>query len=93
MIQKYGGEDINLDPDVWRKVIGRTPIKIVKDLAIASKIFYKFYQNGHWSPVHIVAYSGDLPLYMQILEKLKKKDPKNKNGSTSFHSAASGGNT
>ena len=44
MIQKYGKQDIIEDPDVWKKVIVRTPVKIVEDLAIASRHFYK--SNG-----------------------------------------------
>ena len=94
MIRKYVDEDIIEDPNIWRKVIVRTQIEIVKNFAIASRQFYKHFQKGnHWSPVHIAAFSGDLLLNMQISEKLKMNDPKSKSGSTPFHSAASGGNT
>ena len=93
MIRKYVHEDIGENPDCWRKVINRTPFEIVKNLAIASGQFYKHYQKGrNWSLLHIAAHSGDLQSCMGILEKLKMKDLKSKNGSTPFHSAASGGN-
>ena len=94
MIQKYGKQDIIDDPDVWKKVIVRTPVKIVKDLAIASRHFYKSYRKGNnWSPLHIVANSKDLPLCKQIFQKLKLRDPKSKTGRTPLHIAASRGNT
>ena len=93
MLHKYAFEDINEDPDIWKKVIVRTQIEIVKNLAIDSRKFYKRYlKRKHWSPVHIVAYSGDLQLCMQIFEKLKMKDPRIKNGILPFHFAALGGN-
>ena len=89
MIRKYVDEDVNEDPDIWKKVIVRNQIKIVKNLAIASRKFFKCYQKRkHWSPVHIVAFFGDLQLCMQIFEKLKMKDPR----ILPFHNAASGGN-
>ena len=94
MLQKYADEDINEDPDIWKKVIVRNQIKVVKNLAIASRKFFKYYQKRkHWSPVHIVAFFGDLQLCMQIFEKLKMKDPRNRNGISPFHNAALGGNT
>jgi hypothetical protein len=90
MIQKYWDEE---DPDVWRKVIVRTPIEIVKNFAIASRQFYKCYEKiRNMSPLHIMAHSGDLQLCRQIFEKLKLEDPKCKKGFTSLHYAAWGAN-
>ena len=91
-IQKYADEDMNEDPDVWKKVIVGTPIEIVKDLATASRQFYQFHQKGrNYSPLHIAAYSGDLQSCMQILTKLKLKDPKCKEGCSPVYWAAKGG--
>ena len=93
VIQKYADEDINEDPDIWRKVIVRTQIEIVKNLATASRQFYKHYQKGyHWSPLHITAHYGDLKLFMQILKKVDQKNPTNSSGDTPLYIAAQNGN-
>ena len=57
MIRKYVDEDVNENPDIWKKVIVRTQFEIVKNLAIASRKFFKCHQKRkHWSPIHIVAF-------------------------------------
>ena len=92
MIQKYWDEDMKEDPDVWRKVIVKTPIEIVKNFAIACLFIADQIMPRNMSPIHIMAHSGDLKLFRQILEKLKFEDPKCKKGFTSLHYAAWGGN-
>ena len=88
MIQNYADEDITEDPDVWRKVVVRNPIEIVKNLAISSRQFYKCCPRARdISPFHIMAHSGDL----QILKKFKLKDQKCKEGFSLLHYATMGG--
>ena len=93
MIQNYGDKDIHEDPAVWGKVIVRTPIEIVKKFAIASRKFYKCYEKGkNYSPLHIIATSGDLQLCMEILKKVDEKNQANSCEFTPLYLATQSGN-
>ena len=93
MLQKYAYEDINENPDIWRKAIVRTPFKIVKNFAIASRNFYKRYEKGkNYTPLHIMATSEDLPLCMEILKKVDEKNQANSCEFSPLYLATQSGN-
>ena len=41
--------------DSWREVLHRTPVGVIKQLALAVEEFFKFYLPKQASPLHIVA--------------------------------------
>ena len=102
MIQKYGNENIKENPNTWKEVMFKDPHEIVKKVAKGLELFYKQYDNAtNVSPIVAAAYSGELQLCVQFLEKIKighptlKKlnfrIPGNKNEWTPLQFAALGG--
>ena len=82
MIQKYGSSTSGFLQD-WKQVTGKTPTRIVKEIAIQTELFFKSNserQNGNWSPHFIVADQGDLELYKYIGEKTGCINPKKSDG-------------
>ena len=66
-------------PESWKTIIDKTPVEIVKQLAIAVS---RFFQNRHrhyssslrgkqWSPFTISANHGDMNLLHYIINKIK----------------------
>ena len=78
MIQKYSSNTSEFLHD-WKQVTGKTPTRIVKELAIQTELFFKSNperQNGNWAPHFIVADQGDLELYQYIVDKTGCINPK-----------------
>ena len=70
-ILKYSGSLTGFH-DQWIQIIGRTPINLVKKLAVNVEIFFKANpkRNEHrWSPHFIAADQGCLDLYKYIAQK------------------------
>ena len=69
MIKKYVGSSHNL-PDSWLKFLPKTPINIVKAIALDVKEFYTAEQNKLYphdgSPFHITAACGNLKVCKYI---------------------------
>ena len=81
--------------DLWRKVIQRSPVEIVKGIFQMIVEFYKFsnkekYKNGitKCSPMHIAADRGNLKLCQHIIDRSDDKNPKYLNEETPLHWAA-----
>ena len=75
--KNYGGSEKS-----WKEVIYRTPIDVLKQLALATKDFF----NSFWcneikvSPLHIVAVKGTFELCQFVMAKVKNKNPEGKLG-------------
>ena len=93
-------------PQVWSKVIQRSPKKIVREIAQTIDQFYNFssknkslflghievgYERVRCSPMHIAAERGNLELCQHIIEKIEDKNPKGLGGETPLHWAAKAG--
>ena len=82
MIQKYASNTSGFLQD-WKQVMGKTPTRIVKEIAIQTELFFKSNperQNDNWSPHFIVADQGDLELYRYIADKTGCIKPKKYDG-------------
>ena len=82
MIQKYASNTSEF-LHYWKQVTGKTPTRIVKEIAIKTELFFKSNperQNGNWSPHYIVADQGDLELYRNIADKTGCTNPKKTDG-------------
>ena len=62
--------------DLWREVLHRTPVGVIKQLALAVEEFFKFYLPKQVSPLHIVAKMGTLNLFQFVISKATDKNPK-----------------
>ena len=71
-------------PKSWKKVIEKTPIKIIRQLAIVTTNFIKTpcsvrawkMDNLQWHPLHVVAEQGHLELLNHVIEKTGDNNPK-----------------
>lgn len=71
--------------ELWKKMIHKTPVEVIKDLALAVSLYFKKYlqKNTYWkdtrflnpAPHHIAAELGLLKLYKQIVEKTGLNNP------------------
>ena len=71
--------------ELWKKMIHKTPVEVIKDLALAVSLYFKKYlqKNTYWkdtrflnpAPHHIAAELGLLKLYNQIVEKTGLNNP------------------
>ena len=70
--------------ELWKKMIHKTPVEFVKDLALAVSLYFKIYLHLFiWkdtrflnpTPHHIAAELGLLKLYKQIVEKTGLNNP------------------
>merc|ERR1712010_265224 len=71
IIQKYVG-NIEEFPDTWEKLVDKTPIEVVKDLALAVHQFFTSRLSRleyQWNPLHVAAERGNLQLCQFIKEK------------------------
>ena len=64
----------------WMEVIRRTPLDIVKQLALAVEEFFKSYTDKKVAPLHIVAEKGTFQLFQYVITKAKDKNPQGKLG-------------
>ena len=64
----------------WKEVIFKTPINIVKQLAVAVQLFFKSYwrKDVKVAPLHIAAEKGSLQLCQYVITKTKDKNPQGK---------------
>ena len=69
LIEKHIGKTETFTDD-WKKVVFKTPVQIVKELAVAVKKFYKSYESEHFSPLFIAAEQGNLKLTQCTVKKL-----------------------
>ena len=79
--------------DLWRKVIQRSPLEIVKGISQMIAQFYRFSiknKNGivKCSPVHIAAEHGNLNLCQHTIDRVDDKNPKDLREETPLHWAA-----
>ena len=72
-------------PGSWKKVIEKTPIKIIRQLAMVTTNFIKTLclyvrawkmDNLQWHPLHVVAEQGHLELLNYVVEKTGDNNPK-----------------
>ena len=61
MIEKYIGKMDSFSDD-WKKVVFKTPVDMVQQLAIATHDFFKEYDVEYISPLFIAATFGNLKL-------------------------------
>ena len=90
LINKYY-ERFEKFQDPWKKVTSKTPVRIVKKLAVA---VHKFFKNKpsrrmkQWHPLFIAADQGLLELYKFIVRKTGEENPSRVSGLTPFHFSA-----
>ena len=87
--------------DAWKKVIDKTPVKTVRELAITVESYFNFslqnaddlFQNYQTQlhPLHVAAERGHLNLCKYIVEKTGDFNPKLADGFTALHFAAEQG--
>ena len=96
VIRKIKRYTINIKdlPEYWQDVINKSPLEIVKELALDVGAYFK-YITAHpskLSPHYIVAHNGKkLELMQYLMGKTENKNPKVGNGRTPLHVAASCG--
>ena len=93
-------------PNVWSKVIRKSPMEIVREFAQTIDEFYHFSSKIKYislgqieigyipikcSPMHIAAERGNLELCEHIIDKIEDKNPKDIHGETPLHWAAERG--
>ena len=72
----------------WKKVIEKTPIKIIRQLAMVTTNFIKTPRSVRawkndtlpWHPLHVVAEQGHLELLNHVIEKTGDNNPKLEKG-------------
>ena len=81
--------------DSWKKIINRTSVEFLKELAIDVHSFFKGLSRpskryeGQWHPLLIGAERGSLPLCEHIVKRIGDVNPKcNGDGCTPLHTAA-----
>ena len=78
--------------DSWKKVIDKTPVEIVKELAMTVEDYfnYSLYNDDDYQlhPLHIAAERGRLQLCRHIVEKTGDFNPKLHDRVTALHFAA-----
>ena len=71
-------------PESWKKVIEKTPIKTIRQLAMITSNFIKNpcpvrawkEETSQWHPLHVVAEQGHLQLLNHVIEKTGDNNPK-----------------
>ena len=79
IIKKYNSGQIGFS-QCWKKVINRASTDILKQLATAVIKFsgWRYHRRGEkvqWSPLHIAAEQGHLPLVKHVHERIFDKNP------------------
>ena len=90
LIEKHIGKNETFTDD-WKKVVFKTPVQVVKELAVAVKKFYKSYENDLFSPLFIAAEQGNLGLTQYIIGKVEDKEWKDSEGYSPLYIAAQEG--
>ena len=90
MIEKYIGKS-NTFPDDWKKVVFKTPVDVIRQLAIATHEYFQKHKKGCFSPLLIAATHGNLQLTQHIIGKMENLNAKEKYGSIPLYFAASHG--
>ena len=54
VIKKYNGNFVGVE-ESWREVLRKTPVDMIKQLALVVEEFFKYYFPTFISPLHIVA--------------------------------------
>ena len=91
MMKKHIG-NIDEHPETWEKVVRKTPVEIVKEMAISVHKFGTTFPTkiaeNQLAPLYVAAGTGTLNLYKYILEKFEYKSHKTKKGNAPYHVAA-----
>ena len=94
IIREYFGQDGEFKKS-WDMVLSKIPFEIVKELALATMLFFKkdnMFKSFPIEPLHISAFHGNVFLYKYVTEKTGQINLKNNFGETPLHYAAQGGN-
>ena len=59
----------------WREVVNKTPLGIIKQLAIAVQHFFKKHSFKELAPLHIAAEKGTFQLCQYVIAKTSNKNP------------------
>ena len=78
--------------DNWKKVLAKTPQKIIKELAVAVQEFYREEIDGE-TPLHFLAMKGNLESYKFLCKNKEDKNPICRWRTTPLHYAAELGHT
>ena len=78
--------------DNWKKVLAKTPQKIIKELAVAVQYYYSEEIDGE-TPLHYLALKGNLESYKFLCQNREDKNPFGENPFTPLHYAAKKGQT
>ena len=84
LFEQHNGGCAGEFPESWKKVIEKTPIKIIKQLAMVTTNFIKTpcsvrpwkMDTLQWHPLHVVAEQGHLELLNHVVEKTGDNNPK-----------------
>ena len=76
----------------WKNVFNKTPLMIIKDLAFSVKKCHQEVYRGE-TPLHFIAFKGNLDSYKFFCQNKVDKNPKCDKGITPLHYAAEAGNT
>ena len=60
--------------DNWKKVLAKTPQKIIKELAVAVQYYYSEDIDGE-TPLHYLALKGNLESYKFLCQNREDKNP------------------
>ena len=61
--------------ELWKEVIDKAPVDIVKELRFALQQFLKAYPGTKVAPLHIAAEKGTFHLCQYVMKKSKEKNP------------------
>ena len=94
IIKKYIQNNDDELQNLWNKVLHRNSVNTVRELACAVR---QFYTENSWAirdkqtPMHFAVRSGQMEIILNIIERVKDKNPKDKCGWTPLHRAAING--
>ena len=79
MIKKYMGNFEGVE-ESWKGVINKTPVDMLRQLALAVEEFCKSYPSKQVTPLHITANKSSLELFQFVITRSKDKNPVGKVG-------------
>ena len=68
----------------WKKVLNKTPVNFIKELAFAVQQYFEFNDHDEIAPLHIAALKGSFKLCQYIIAKTKDKNPIGMHNSDTF---------
>ena len=74
VIKKYNGNFVGVE-ESWREVLRKTPVDMIKQLALVVEEYFKHYFPMFISPLHIVAKKGTLKLFRYVFSRATDKNP------------------